>query len=342
MKPSRSPAKRAPSEPSILGRALPRAGRTIALLLKLILPTSLVVGLLRWSGALVVIGRLLSPALGIFRLPGEAAVALVSAWLGGIYALVGAMAVMPLDPAEITVLCAMALVAHNLIVECTVQDRSGTPWWWMLPVRLLSSALVGLVVAWSIAGLQWLHAPALWLRFIPTSRHTLVPESGTFSDFLIGWSGEASRLAIKLILIVTAMMIATEWIRGSGVMRRLEQACRPVLRFMGLSDSVAYLWLTGQILGVAYGAGLLIEELRQRPHYDARDVRGLHTSLGINHSVFEDTVLLAAVGASLFWITVPRILCAALVVRSIHPLPLGLRRRTGREIDGSRGAAPTG
>lgn len=333
MKRRRGGTPRLPASGSVLSRALPRAGRTIRLLLKLILPISFGVGLLRWSGLLASIGQVLGPGMAVFRLPGEAAVALVSGALAGIYALAGAMAVLPLSAGDITILSAIALVAHNLIVECTVQDRAGTPWWWMLIVRLACGAVVGLVVAWSIAGLEWLHAPALWLRFVPGSPHTLVPESGTFGDFVIGWARQASSLVIKMVLIVTAMMIATEWIRSAGIMARLERSCRPALRLLGLADPVAYPWLTAQLLGVAYGAGLLIEEFRDNGGYRPWDVRALHTSIGISHSLFEDTVILAALGASLFWIIVPRILIAALAVRIVKPVPWGVRAPGQREAD---------
>jgi hypothetical protein len=311
---------------TVLGRALPRAGRTILLLCKLMLPISLGVGLLRWTGALEAIGRVLSPAMAVFHLPGEAAVPLVTGYLAGIYALLGAMAVIPLEPTAVTVMGAMALVAHNLIIETTVQDRTGTPWWWMLLVRIFSSLVVGLIVAWSLTALQARHLPALWLRFIPSEAHTSVPAAGGFWPFLAGWSREALRLMGKIILVVTAMMIGTEWIRSRGYMEKLERAVRPLLSFLGLSRTVAFPWLTAQILGVTFGGGLLIEELKVRT-IEEKDVRALHTSIGISHSVFEDTILLAAVGASVFWIIVPRLLVAVVMVRLVRPVPWGLRRR---------------
>jgi len=329
---------------TILSRALPRAGRTVRLLLKMILPISFGVGLLRYTGLLERIGQLCAPAMAFLRLPGEAAVALVSGLLAGIYALAGAMTVLNLTPAELTVLCATALVAHNLIVECTVQHRAGTPWWWMLGVRLLFGALVGATVAWSVAGLQWLHVPALWLRFVPTAASPTLAQGGDFHAFLIGWLNDTARLVLKLVIIVTGMMVVTEWIRSSGTMARLEATCRPALRFLGLADAVAYLWLTAQILGVAYGAGLLIEETREEGRYRREDVRALNSSIGISHSLFEDTVVLASLGASLVWIIVPRILFAALAVRLLRPLRLGLRRPAVPAVpaEGSRSPGSAG
>ncbi len=316
---------------SVLSRALPRAWRTALFLLRIIVPVSFVAAWLKWSGVLALIGKALAPLMSFFHLPGEAAVPLVSGFLAGIYALIGALAVVPCTPAEITILSAMALIAHNLIVECTVQDRAGTPWAWMLVVRLLGSMLIGAVVAWSITGLQAAHLPALWLRVVPSP----LPQpaaAGDFGHFLIHWLRDAGRLAAKLILIVTGMMIATEWVRSRGILERLERSCRPILRVLGLRDPVAYPWLTAQFLGVAFGAGLLIEEMRESPRYTPRDVRDLHTSIGISHSLFEDTVLLVAIGASLFWIIVPRFILAGIAVRVLAPFRMGLRpARPGTE-----------
>jgi hypothetical protein len=312
----------------ILGRALPRAGRTILLLCKLMLPISLGVALLRWTGALERIAALFAPAMALFHLPGEAAVALLTAQLAGIYALLGALAVLPLGPESITILGAMTLVAHNLIVESAVQDRAGTPWWWVVIVRLVTSVLIGLLVAWAIRGLQSLHIPALWLRIAPQPSPAAMPEAGSFARFLLQWGEEALRLLVKVALVVTAMMIATEWIRAVGLLTRLERATRPLVRLLGISERLAFPWLTAQILGVTFGSGLLIEELRER-EADPAEVRALHTSIGISHSFWEDTILLTVVGASIFWILVPRLVASALVVRLIAPLPFGLRRTRG-------------
>lgn len=310
---------------SLLGRALPRAGRTILMLMKLMLPISLGVALLRWTGALAAIGAFFAPAMALFRLPGEAAVPLVTGNLAGIYALIGAMAMLPLSPEAVTTLSAMALVAHNLIIEGAVQHRTGTPWWFAVGIRLFSMLLVGTIVAWSVAALQAAEWPALWFRLPAPSTTASVPETGGLGLFLAEWGRGALRLSVKIILIVTAMMIGTEWLRSRGHMETLERASRPLLRFLGLSRIVAFPWLTAQIVGVAFGGGLLLEEMRER-QIPAKEVRALHTSIGISHSLLEDTVILAAIGASLFWIIVPRVLLAALMVRVIRPLSLGLRR----------------
>ncbi len=309
----------------ILRPALPRAWRTLVLLLRLMLPISLLTGFLRWSGALEALGQVCAPAMGIFRLPGEAAVPMISGMLGGIYALVGAMAVIPMSVEEVTILSAMVLVAHNLFVECAIQDRTGAPWQWTLAVRLTGMAITGLIVAWSIAALQAADLPAIGPRVVPGDPRSAVPAAGTFGEFLRGWALQALSLVLKISLLITAMMVATEWIRARGILAELERRSDPMLRFLGLRRPVAFPWLTSQVLGVTLGSGLLIEEMRERSGYDPHDLRALHTSIAISHSLLEDTILVAAMGASLFWITVPRLLLAAVAVRAASRVPLGLR-----------------
>ncbi len=288
-----------------------RGLRTSVYLLRIILPLSFVVGLLDWLTILRRIGEVLGPAMQIWRLPGEAAVVLVSGWLVGIYGAVASMAILPLSAPQITVLAVMTLTAHNLVVEGTVQHKTGTPWWVMLPVRLLTASILGWVVALIVS-------PA---GAAIASTSSLPPEIGTlggrppFGEFLFHWLRSAGTLTGKIVVILLALMLLTEWMRARDLYHRLAKPLRPLLRFLGLADSVAFLWITATVLGLAYGSGLLMEEARQPGAYRPQDLRDFNVSAGVCHSIVEDSALLAACGASLFWITVPRVIVAAAVTR---------------------------
>jgi hypothetical protein len=287
-------------------KATIRGLRTVLFLLRIILPLSFAVSLLDWLGILGWIGRLLAPAMGLFHLPGEAAVVLVSGWLVGIYGAVAAMAILPLSAAQITILSLMTLTAHNLPVETTVQHRTGTPWWLILCARLATSALLGWICG---AAMHATAGPAGMGAVPPAATHT------GFVPFLGHWIVSAGKLGAKILVILLALMLLTEWMRARDVYHRIAQPLRPLLRFMGLSPSVAFLWVTAMVLGLAYGSGLLMEEAREPGRYRRMDLRDLNISIGLCHSVLEDTALLVALGASLFWITIPRFMVAAVVVR---------------------------
>ena len=284
-----------------------RGARTALFLLRIILPLSFAVSLLDWVGLLAKIGRLLAPAMGAFGLPGEAALALVSGWLVGIYGGVAAMAIMPLGAAQATVLSLMLLTAHNLPVECAVQHKTGTPWWLSLTVRIATAAILGWICAAFLIPLNT-RAGIVVLPATPSAH-------GPFGSFLAHWALSAGKLTLKIFVILLSLMLVTEWMRAQDIYHRLARPLKPILSAMGLAPSVAFLWITAMVLGLAYGSGLLMEEAREQGRYRAADLRDLNISIGICHSVLEDTALLVAIGAGLFWITVPRLIAASIVVR---------------------------
>jgi hypothetical protein len=291
--------------------AMIRGLRTSVFLLRIILPLSFAVGLLDWLGVLRRIGEQLAPLMHLWRVPGEAAVVLVSGWLVGIYGAVAAIAILPLTPAQITILSVMTLTAHNLVVETTVQHKTGTPWWIIVPVRLLSASIFGWIVALIIVpgGQGSPLLPAL------PGVTQAVGQQTSFQQFILHWLRSAGSLAAKIVVILLALMLLTEWMRARDLYHRLARSLRPFLRFLGLADSVAFLWITTTVLGLAYGSGLLMEEARVPGAYPAQDLRDFNVSAGVCHSVVEDSALLAACGASLLWITLPRLVLAAAVTR---------------------------
>jgi hypothetical protein len=290
-----------------VGRGL----KTSVYLLRIILPLSLVVGLLDWFGILRRIGDVLGPAMKIWHLPGEAAVVLVSGWLVGIYGAVAAMAILPLSVPQITVLAFMTLTAHNLVVEGTVQHKTGTPWWVMLPVRLLTASVFGFLISLIVSPAD---AAIVSVSNLPRASAAL-GDRPSFAEFLLHWLRSAGTLSGKIVVILLALMLLTEWMRARDLYHRLVKPLRPLLRFLGLADSVAFLWITATVLGLAYGSGLLMEDARQPGAYRPQDLRDFNVSAGVCHSIVEDSALLAACGASLFWITIPRVIIAAAVTR---------------------------
>jgi len=294
-------------------RAAARSLSTSIFLLRIILPLSFAVGVLDWLGVLRQIGAVFEPLMQIWRIPGEAAVVLVSGWLVGIYGAVAAMAVLPLTADQITILAVLSLTAHNLVVESAVQDRTGTPWWQMILARLLTAALLAWIAALALARGDP-SSPAA-----PTAA-AVVSAHASLESFLLGWARSAGELILKIVLILLGLMLLTEWMRRRDVYRRLARVLRPLLRFLGLADSVAFLWITAAVLGLAYGSGLLMEEAKEPGRYRPDELRDLNVSIGVCHSLIEDSALLVACGASLFWITVPRLLAAALAVRVVRIL----------------------
>lgn len=252
--------------------------------------------------------------MGVFALPGEAAVVLVSGFLVGIYGGVAAMTILPFSADQVTILSLILLTAHNLPVESTVQHKTGTPWWLTVSARVSTAALLGWIAALALV------PPSERAAVEPLAPVAAAAARAPFTGFLLHWLSGAGGLVWKILVILMGLMLLTEWMREKDVYHRLARPLRPLLSAMGLKPSVAFLWVTAMVLGLAYGSGLLMEEAKEPGRYRPEEMRDLNISIAINHSVVEDTALLAALGANAFWITIPRFVAAAIVVRVVRLL----------------------
>lgn len=297
-------------------RGLKRGLGSTYRLLSIVIPVSLVVNVLDWVGLLHLIGRWLSPVLGLVGLPGEAAISLLSGALVGIYAAIAALAPLHLTVGQLNVLAVMALIAHSLPMEGVVQQKSGVSGWRMVALRVGASFVVGFILARIVPGVAGAATPgadAVAVASVSWERHLL--------DFLTA----TGSLALKMLVIITVMFVLTEILREYGWLERISRALRPIMAVLGLPASASFAWLTAAAVGLLYGAALIIEEAEQG-RIDQDGLVRLHASIGVSHSLLEDTALFVAVGAGLFWLLVPRLLAAALLARVASYLT---RRRIG-------------
>ena len=307
-----SPA--APALPGVLRRGLLRGLATVWLLARIMIPVSACVAALQWSGALARVGGALAPAMGLFGLPGETAVALVTGACVGVYGAIAAASPVALTATQMTVLALMVLTAHNLIVESAVQGRSGASGPRMAALRVAAAVALGALL-WQVLR----HGdPGPLVTGGAADGGSAA--SGPLGAFAAAWAAGAAALLLKIFLILAALNVATEAMRAYGLFDLVGRRLGPVMRFLGLSDRVAFLWLTASVLGLAFGAGLLVDEAGERDRYSPSDLRDLHVSIAISHSLLEDTILFLAVGAHPFWIVAPRPLAAAVAVRAARRL----------------------
>ena len=128
------------------------------------------------------------------------------------------------------------------------------------------------------------------------------------------WCISTARLAVKIFLIMMLILILLEIFKALNWINPIVKGLAPVLRGLGLSEKVGILWLTGAFFGLLYGAAVIIEEAKAG-NLSKKELQELHLSIGANHSIVEDPVLFLAMGLNAFWLWVPRLIMAALVVR---------------------------
>lgn len=279
------------------------AVKTIWFLVKIIVPVTLAVAILGWCGALAAIAKICAPAMGLLGLPGDAALVFISSIFLNIYSAIAVAGSISLDMRGLTILAIMCLTAHNLVVETAVMKKTGSSATKMVVLRI-SSALV--------AGFIFNILLPRGLASTPFS--TAAPtEKAAFLSMLGAWGLSTLRLTLKIIVIVLAIMVAQRLLEEFRVMDFLSRLFAPLMKFFGLPSGSSFLWIVINIVGYAYGAGIVTEEIesgKMKPQEG--DLFNHHA--GLCHSLFEDTALFAILGVPLFWITVPRLAMAAAVV----------------------------
>jgi spore maturation protein SpmB len=286
-----------------LAAGMKKAFSTILFLTKIMVPTSLVVALLGWSGILQVVAGILSPLMRLIGLPGQAALVCLSSALLNIYSAIAVMGSLSLSLRDATILALMCLTAHNLIVETTVMKSAGSSALKMVILRLGGSILFGLILN----------------LLLPQSMAETVFSAGigveqkAFWAMMGGWGIATVKLIVKVTVYVVAIMLTQSLFQEFKIIDFLSKLLSPFMKIFGLPSEASFMWIVINIVGYAYGAGIIKAEYEAgRMKKQDGDLFNHHAA--ICHSLMEDTILYAALGVGIFWLTIPRLIMATAVV----------------------------
>ncbi|HHX23161.1 MAG TPA: nucleoside recognition protein [Thermoanaerobacterales bacterium] len=113
-------------------------------LCKIVVPIYFIVTFLKHTPVIKWISVLFAPIMGIFGLPGEAAIALVLGNIVNLYAAIGAIASLTLSVREISILAIMLCFCHSLLVESVLAKRIGLPIINSITVRVFLAIVSGI------------------------------------------------------------------------------------------------------------------------------------------------------------------------------------------------------
>ena len=282
-------------------RAIKPALKTALWLLSIMVPVSFAVTLLQHWGALDYISHTLEPVCRLFGLRGEAALVIVTTALMNIYSGIAVIQSIPFTAREICIMALMGLIAHNLIVETLVQMKTGSSGLRMVSLRLAGLVAGGLFLNWTLPADDTVVIHGIASNHLP------------FLELMQNWLMGTLWLTFKLVCIVVSLNILQRILEEFGVMLLLARWATPLLRPMGLPANSAFLWIVAYIIGLGYGAAILIEH-RKENKISAEDADLLNHHIALSHSHLEDTALYMAIGVGLGWITLPRIALAIIAV----------------------------
>ena len=285
---------------------MPRSLSICLWLLKVMLPISLAVRVLQYVGVIDWLAGVLSPLFAYIGLSGDSAIVFLTSIFLPLYPTIAVMATLTLTLREATILAVMCLVSHNLPVECSVAHKTGSPF--------------GRIVAFRVA-MSFVSAIVL---------NALMPQSDAAFSFLASsvevtswgmlftqWLSSSLMLVVTIVLIVSALMVLQRVLEEFGWMHRIAHSLSPLMRIFGLPTGCSLLWLTGNVVGMAYGAAIMIDEVEQG-RLTRHEANLVNHHLGVSHSLLEDTMLFVAMGISFWWIFLTRLVLAITAVWTLR------------------------
>lgn len=292
---------------------LRRSVRISLELYKIMIPIIIGVKILQDLGLISWLALPLSPVMELVGLPGEMGLVWATALINNIY---GSMIVFAslagqhdLSVAQVTVLCTMILVAHSLPVELEIARKSGPRLLFQACLRIAGALFLGWLLARIYAWGGWLQEPNV-LVWQPE------PESAALPAWALGQARNLAMIFVIIVILNLAMRVLT----GVGLTALCVRLLAPLLRGLGIGPEAGTLTIVGMVMGLSYGGGLIMHEARSGKVAD-KDVFASLSLMGLSHSVFEDTLLMAVLGAhssGLLWARVIfTLVVVALLVRAV-------------------------
>ncbi|MDA7848042.1 nucleoside recognition protein [Sulfurospirillum sp.] len=254
------------------------------IILKLVIPIYIFADILFYSNLLEYVTFIFEPITSFLSLPSETALAIVSGIFLNLYAAIAFAAPLELSPKEWTTLAVFLGICHALIVETAVMKKLGISKKFSILLRLIAGLIVGYITT--------LLPESLFITdtILSESRSTIRTYS-SISELLLNSTYESLYLSMQIIILITLLIFTLDFIKS--------------LKFIkDYSNKVnsAFSITIGVILGITYGAGILISEYEKNT-LTKKEILYIGTFLMICHAIIEDTLLFVIFGAN-FWVIV--------------------------------------
>ena len=296
----------------VVKQAAPRALKTIWWIFKITTVVSFIMFLLKYTGILTWIAAAVSPVFHIFGLPGDAALAYVSAYFINIYSGIAVISTLDLTVRQITILGTMNLAAHAMVAETAIQKKTGAPIIYVICIRTLASITLGIVMNLVLPGRPVFNAESINLAEIP-----FLNIQGEFWSMFLVWLKGLAKLTVWMTTLIFTLNIIQRALYEYGIMNKVSRFFSPLLTVFGLPRETTFLWIVANVIGLLYGSAAIMDEM-ERGKISERSILLLNTHIGISHSNLEDLMLYAAMGGMWYWMLLFRWALVTILVWSLR------------------------
>ncbi len=262
------------------------------IVLKLIIPIYIIADILYYYNTLSYVAFLVEPFTSMVGLPPEAALSIISGMFLNVYASVAFAAPLDLTVHQWTILAVLVGICHALPVEGIIMKKIGISNLYSYSLRIIAGFFVGFLT--SIMPSSWFSATITESVFEKTTYNS-------FSELMQGSIYNAIELTITVIILITILIFIMDFIKSR---KFIQESQKNVSK--GFSITV------GVILGITYGAGILIKEVESGA-ISKEDIFYIGTFLMICHAIIEDTLLFVIFGADFTMAVVIRTVAAIII-----------------------------
>jgi len=270
-------------------------------LIKITVPVSFGVMLLDYFGILTLMAKYTGPIFGYVGLPGISAIVLVTSIFTNIYSVVAVLSLLQLPMREGIILATMCLVSHGFLIETAVMKRTGSSAIRMLLLRLTGSFVVGWMLNMIMPG------------GISADIQTVIQKQQDFGPVFMHWLSSISQTTLKILILVNLLLIFQRILDEFGWMSAIEKPLSPFMKIMGLPRSTTLSWVVANLIGLAYGSAIMIDE-SEKGKMNREDADLLNHHVSLSHSQLEDPLLFLTLGYAIHWLIWPRIIIAIAAV----------------------------
>ena len=277
--------------------ALPKGMKTAWWLIKITVPVSFGVMLLDYFGILSLMAQYTGPVFKHLGLPGVSAIVLVTSIFTNIYSVVAVLSLLQLPMREGIILATMCLVSHGFLIETAVMKRTGSSAIRMLLLRLTGSFVIGWMMNLIMPG------------SISTEIQTIIQKQQDFGPVFMHWLSSISQTTLKILILVNLLLIFQRILDEFGWIGAIEKPLSPFMKIMGLPRSTTLSWVVANLIGLAYGSAIMIDE-SEKGKMNREDADLLNHHVSLSHSQLEDPLLFLTLGYAIHWLIWPRIILA--------------------------------
>lgn len=278
---------------------------------KVIFPITLLITILQFTPVLPWIIKQVSPIMGLFGLPGEAAVPLVLGNALNLYAGIAAIVSFDFSVKEVFILAMMLSFSHNLFIESTVAQRVGVSAWFVGGIRVTLAIIAGITIN------------LFWDGGAEPAQYGLISASPeVLNNWIeIAWQGlqTATMAVVQLAIIVIPLMVIMQFLREKGWLTKFSNGLAPFTKLLGMERNASMTLVAGLTIGLAYGAGLMIQAVKE----DGVSKRDMYLSLIFLvscHAVVEDTLIFIPLGIPVWPLLVIRLITAIVLTMVVSVL----------------------